>query len=385
MAKRWLLSAVSVALIGSGAYFYQQSSSQPQTFPTLTVVKGTIEKQAVAVGSIVPAHSVSIKSQIDGIVGEIYAQVGEKVEQGQPLIKVRPNPTPQALTDASTELMRSEADLESAKQKLANLESLVKQEIIPRNYDEYVTARSVVKSAQANVLQKRQNLELIRSGEASIGDARLTSTIYAPIDGTVLNRKVEVGEPIISTQSSQAATEMMSVADMNSLIFKGSVSEHDAAQLSPGMSVLLTVAPYPDLETEGVLTKVAIQSENLNATQTSSSAKSFDNGFGVGFDNGFGVEVGQLTIPEGVLLRSGFSSTAHITLQKSQDVLTLPERVLAFDGESPSVLIPDDSEQGFHRQPIKLGLSNGINVEVLEGVVLEQEIIDNSMMGVGHG
>lgn len=377
MAKRWLLSAVSVALLGVGAYLYLQSSSQPQAFPTLIVKKGTIEKQAVAVGSIVPTHSVSIKSQIDGIVGEIYVKVGKKVQQGQPLIKVRPNPTPQELTDASAELMRSEADLESAKQKLANLESLVKQEIIPSNYDEYVTARSVVKSAQTNVLQKRQKLELIRSGEAFIGETRLTSTIYAPIDGTVLNRKVEVGEPIISTQSSQAATEMMSLADMNSLIFKGSVSEHDAALLSPGMSVLLKVAPYPDVEIEGVLTKVAIQSENLNSPQKSSSSKSFD--------NGFGVEVAQLKIPQEVMLRSGFSSTAHITLKKSQDALILPERALAFDGNAPSVVIPDNSEQGFHSQKIKLGLSDGINVEVLDGVELNEEIIDNSMMGATHG
>ncbi|WP_104041513.1 efflux RND transporter periplasmic adaptor subunit [Vibrio hyugaensis] len=378
MAKTWLVAAVSVVLLGGGAYFYLQSSAQPEAFPTLVVEKGTIEKQAVAVGNIVPAHSVSIKSQIDGIVGEMYVQVGEKVKQGQPLIKVRPNPTPQALTDASTDLMRSEADLESAKQKLANLESLVKQDIIPKNYDEYVSARSTVKSAQANVLQKRQNLELIRSGEASIGDARLTSTIYAPIDGTVLNRKVEVGEPIISTESSQAATEMMSLADMNSLIFKGSVSEHDAAQLSPGMPVLLTVAPYPDVEISGVLTKVAIQSENLNSPEGNASAKSFD--------NGFEVEVGELKIPQEVLLRSGFSSTAQITLKKSENVLTLPERALQFDGDTPNVLIPDSSEQGFHKQEVKLGLSDGINVEVLDGVELDEEIIDNSMMmGAAHG
>ncbi|OTW27636.1 efflux transporter periplasmic adaptor subunit, partial [Vibrio parahaemolyticus] len=354
MTKRWLVSAVSIALLGGGTYFYLQSAAQPELLPTLIVEKGTIEKQAVAVGKIVPAHSVSIKSQIDGIVGEIYAKVGEKVKQGQPLIKVRPNPTPQALTDASAELMRSEADLESAKQKLSNLESLVKQDIIPSNYDEYVSARSAVKSAQADVLQKRQNLELIRSGEASIGDARLTSTIYAPIDGTVLNQKVEVGEPIISTQSSQAATEMMSLADMNSLIFKGSVSEHDAAQLSPGMPVMLTVAPYPDVAISGVLTKVAIQSENLNSPEGNASAKSFD--------NGFEVEVGELKIPQDVLLRSGFSSTAQIILKKSENVLTLPERALQFDGDAPNVLIPDSSEQGFHKQPVKLGLSDGINV-----------------------
>ncbi|AXN29979.1 efflux RND transporter periplasmic adaptor subunit [Vibrio coralliilyticus] len=377
MAKRWLLSAASIALLGGGAYFYLQSSAQPEAFPTLAVEKGTIEKEAVAVGKIVPAHSVSIKSQIDGIVGEIYAQVGENIKQGQPLIKVRPNPTPQALTDASTELMSSEATLESAKQKLANLESLVKQDIIPSNYDDYVSARSEVKSAQAAVLQKRQNLELIQSGEASIGDARLTSTIYAPIDGTVLNRKVEVGEPIISTESSQAATEMMSLADMNSLIFKGSVSEHDAAQLTPGMPVLLTVAPYPDVQIEGVLTKVAIQSENLNSPEDTSTVKSFD--------NGFEVEVGELKIPQDVTLRSGFSSTAKITLKKSENVLTLPERVLQFEGDTPNVLIPDSSEQGFHQQKVKLGLSDGINVEVLEGVELGEDIIDNSMMGAAHG
>jgi HlyD family secretion protein len=377
MTKRGLVSVACATLLGGGAYFYFQTSTPPEAFPTLTVSTGTIEKQAVAVGYIVPAHSVSIKSQIDGIVGEIYAGVGEYVTQGQPLIKVRPNPTPKALTDASTELMRSEANIESAKQQLANLQSLVEQEIIPKNYDEYVTARSNVKSAQADVMQKRQNLELIQSGESTIGNSRLTSTIYAPIDGTVLNRKVEVGEPIISTESSQAATEMMSLADMNSLIFKGSVSEHDAAQLTPGMPVTLTVAPYPSIEIEGVLTKIAIQSESLNATADSSSGKSFD--------NGFEVEVGELKIPQDVRLRSGFSSSAQIILVKSENVLTLPERALQFEGDNPNVLIPDSSEQGFHKQAVKLGLSDGINVEVIEGVELDETVIDNSMMGASHG
>lgn len=375
MAKTWLACAVSVVLLGSGMYSYLQSSMQPKTFVTLMVGKGTLEKQAVAVGQIVPAHSVLIKSQLDGIVGEIYVQVGEKVKQGQALIKVRPNPTPQALTNASTELMRSEAELESAKQKLANLESLVRQDIIPNNYDEYVSARSMVKSARASVLQKRQNLELIRSGEASIGQVRLTSTIYAPIDGTVLNRKVEVGEPITSTQSSQAATEMMSLADMNNLIFKGSVSEQDASQLFPGMPVLLTVAPYSDVVIKGELTKVAIQSQNLNSPDAIEES----------FDNGFGVEVGELAIPSEIMLRSGFSSTATITLQKSENVLVLPERALQFEGDTPNVLIPDSSDQGFHKRQVKLGLSDGINVEVLEGVELNQEVIDTSMMSANHG
>ncbi|NOH72282.1 efflux RND transporter periplasmic adaptor subunit [Vibrio pectenicida] len=376
MAKSWLITIASVVFLGGGIFVYLQSSVKPETLPTLIVEKGTIEKQAMAVGKIVPSHAISIKSPIEGIVGEIYVQVGQVVKQGQLLVKVSPNPTPQDLTDASTNLMRSEAELESAKQKLANLAKLLKQGVIPSNYDEYVSARSEVKSAKADVLQKRQNLELIQSGEALIGDKHLTSTILAPIDGTVLNRKVEVGEPIISTGSSQDATEIMSLADMNSLIFKGSVSEHDAAQITVGMPVTLSIAPYPDMEIKGVLAKLAIQSEKLNSPDDTNTSKSFD--------NGFEIEVGELKIPEDVILRSGFSSTAKITLQKSQDVLTLPERSLKFDGETPHVLISDSSEQGFHQQKVVLGLSDGINVEVLQGVSLGEEVIDNSMMGSNH-
>ena len=71
----------------------------------------------------------------------------------------------------------------------------------------------------------------------------------------------------------------MSLADMNSMIFKGSVSEHDAAQLITGMPVSLSVAPYPDIEIKGVITKVAIQSEKLNSPDDTATSKSFDNGF----------------------------------------------------------------------------------------------------------
>ncbi|EGU61690.1 membrane-fusion protein [Vibrio nigripulchritudo ATCC 27043] len=374
--KYWIVSISVIALLGYGAHAYLNSNQDTQTLPILTVETGTIEKNAVAVGSIVPAHSVSIKSQINGIVGELYVQVGDKVSEGQPLLKVRPNPTPQALTDASTTLMQAEAEMESARQKHANLKSLVEQKVIPSNYDEYVNAKSNLKSVEAKVLQARQNLALIRSGEASVGSSQLTSIIYSPIDGTVLNKKVEVGAPIISTEASQAATEMMSIADLQQMVFKGSVSEHDAAILLPGMPVTLTVAPFPDTAIKGVLSKVAIQSEKLNAHSESKSN---------GFDNGFEVEVGELTIPDTIKLRSGFSSTATITLKKAENVLVVPERALQFEGETPHVLIADASELGYRTQVVELGMSDGIVVEVLSGVSEADEIIDASIMGAPHG
>lgn len=370
MNKRWI--AVAIVLM-AGSYWGSAHLSKPKaSLPTLTAQLGQIEKQAIAVGQIVPAHSVSIKSQIEGIVGEIFHHVGAHVNAGTPLIKITPNPTPQALTEATTMLMQSEASLESAKQNVTNLERLVKQNIIPKNYGDYIQAQADLKSKLADVVQKRQNLELIRSGEASIGDAKLTSTLTAPIDGTILNLKVEVGEPIISTASSQAATELMSIADMKNMIFKGSVSEHDAAQLAVGMPVTVILAPFPTLNIEGVLSKVAVQSEKLNNTSSSNNT---------GFDNGFEVEISQLNFPEDITLRSGFSATAHIILEKVENVVTVPERALRFQGNQAEVLIADDSEHGFTAQPVTLGLSDGINVQIISGLENQQTIVDNSMLG----
>ncbi|MBC3616296.1 efflux RND transporter periplasmic adaptor subunit [Vibrio metschnikovii] len=370
MNKRWI--AVAIVLMAGGYWGSAHLSKPKASLPTLTVQLGQIEKQAIAVGQIVPAHSVSIKSQIEGIVGEIFHHVGAHVNAGTPLIKITPNPTPQALTEATTMLMQSEASLESAKQNVTNLERLVKQNIIPKNYGDYIQAQADLKSKLADVVQKRQNLELIRSGEASIGDAKLTSTLTAPIDGTILNLKVEVGEPIISTASSQAATELMSIADMKNMIFKGSVSEHDAAQLAVGMPVTVILAPFPTLNIEGVLSKVAVQSEKLNNTSSSNNT---------GFDNGFEVEISQLNFPEDITLRSGFSATAHIILEKVENVVTVPERALRFQGNQAEVLIADDSEYGFTAQPVTLGLSDGINVQIISGLENQQTIVDNSMLG----
>nr|WP_139296027.1 efflux RND transporter periplasmic adaptor subunit [Moritella viscosa]SHO10586.1 Periplasmic component of efflux system [Moritella viscosa] len=372
MKKRWVFMALFTASV-MGAIYYNttQSLNKNDELPSITASLGTIEKQAVAVGQIVPAHSISIKSQIDGIVGEIYHQVGDYVTVGTPLIKVRPNPTPAALTLANTGLMRSEAMLESALQKLDNLKQLVTKNIIPKNYGEYIQARSDVKSSQADVQQKKQNFDLIRSGESSVGESKLTSTITAPINGTILNLKVEIGEPITSTESSQAATEMMSVADMKDMIFKGSVSEHDAAQLKVGTPVNVILAPYPGVVMKGMLSKVAVQSEMLNSTTKDSNQS---------FDNGFQVEVGNIQFPQDITIRSGFSATAKIILKQVSDVVTIPERVLNFNGEIPEVWIPDESESGYSAREVKLGLSDGIIVEVLSGLENGEAIIDISMM-----
>ena len=373
MKKRWVAVAIVAVLAAGAGYKVFGSHDRPPTFSLLTVSKGTIEQQAVAIGDISPAHSVEIKSQIDGIVGKIYHQVGDVVTAGTPLIKVNPNPTPITLTQATTALVASRAELESATQSVNNLQRLVDEHIIPTNYGQYINAQAVLKQARADFQQKQQNLELIRSGVASIGKYKLTSTVSAPITGTILNLQVEVGEPIISTESNQAATELMSLADMKDMVFKGSVSEQDAAHLRVGMPADITLASYPNIPITGELSQVGVQSEQLNGMAAPGAAS---------FDNPYEVEINHIQFPKNILMRSGFSATAHIVLRQARDVLTLPERALKFDGNQAEVLLPDVAKKvGYRLAPVTLGLSNGINVQILSGVKLNEKIIDASMLG----
>ncbi|KJG39857.1 membrane protein [Photobacterium angustum] len=374
MKIRWIVVATLSAIAALGIYAVKAPSSDEHHFTMLTAKNATIEKQAIAVGQIMPAQAIKIKSQIEGIVDEIYVNLGDKVEAGSPVIKLRPNPTPQDLTRVNADLLKSKADLESAKIKLANLKRLAAQKIIPANFDAYIQAQADVKSKTAELKQKQQESDLMSKGESDAGSTKLTSIIYAPINGTVLDVKVDVGEPITSTESNQAATEIMTMADMKNIIFKGSVSEHDAAQLTEGMPVDLTLAPYPDLKIAGKLTKVAVQSEKLNDDKNNNTQQTQS------FDNGFAVKVSDIQFPKDITLRSGFTATAHITLKKATDVMTVPERALYFKGNDPFVLIADDSTKGYKEVPVKLGLSDGINVEVLSGIEPKQSIIDASMV-----
>ncbi len=374
MKKRWIAIATLSAIAALGIYAVKSPSSDKHHFTMLTAKNATIEKQAIAVGQIMPAQAVKIKSQIEGIVDKIYVNLGDKVKAGSPVIKLRPNPTPQDLTRVNADLLKSKADLESAKVKLANLQRLAAQKIIPPNYDSYIQAKADVKTKMAELKQKQQELDLMSKGESGEGATKLTSIIYAPIDGTILAAKVDVGEPITSTVSSQAATEIMTMADMNNIIFKGSVSEHDAAKLTEGMPVELTLSPYPDLKIAGTLTKVAVQSDKLNEDKNNNTTQSKS------FDNGFAVEVSKINFPKDIILRSGFTATAQITLEQAKDAMTVPERALYFKSNDPFVLIADDSETGYKKVPIKIGLSDGVNVQVLSGIEANQSIIDASMV-----
>ena len=372
--KKILTIIFLLFIAGTGYYFYSQSAQSThqdiaQALPTLTVHTGSIVRNASAIGYIVPQSSIEIKSQVDGIAGEIYFQEGDLVKAGDALVKVLPNPTPQALTDAITAVKQSEANLKTATQALASLKQLVEQNIVPENYNDYVQAKANLISHKAELEQRRQSLALLQSGETSVGNSHLSSTVFAPTDGTVLNLSIEVGSSITSTTSSDTPTQLMTIANMQSLKFEGAVSEFDVAQLKEGMAASLTMAPFPDQPMSATVTKVAVQSARLNNSPMKDR-----------FTNGFEVEAGNIQIPNNIALRSGYSAVAKIRVQDVENVVVIPERALLFADEQAQVLVVAENGTDVSRQDVTLGVSDGINVEIVQGLVAGDVIADASLM-----
>ncbi|WP_394247025.1 efflux RND transporter periplasmic adaptor subunit [Vibrio profundi] len=374
MTRRVMILVLVLLPISISSYLFYQGSNNANThhFSLVTAKKGSVQQSAYATGYILPKNSINIKSQIDGIVGEIFVSEGDHVNIGDPLLKITPTPTPEALTRMTIALKKSRVQLQLNTKRLENYQKLIEQKIIPSNYSQYIKAQSDLTISQAEVEKAEQELSLLKNGETELGDNnRLTSTLYAPIEGMVLNIKIENGGPVTSTASSQSATAIMTIANMKRLIFKGMADERDVIQLKVGMSAALKVSAYPQMTLKGVLSKIAIQSNTLNYPLKQAEQRTFK--------NGFEIEIDGFSYPDDFTLKSGLSTHATITLKIAKDVVLIPEHTLRFEGDTSYVLVPNDmSTNGVERRLVTVGLSDGVNIEILSGLEPGNQIVDRS-------
>jgi HlyD family secretion protein len=150
------------------------------------------------------------------------------------------------------------------------------------------------------------------------------------------------------------------------------VNEVDVAKISAGMIANIRVAAIPDAIITGTLRKVDLQANNQSSTTTTPTTNS-------PFNVGFNIELDHLTLPKNMKLRAGYSATAEITVQKAENVLVVPERVLVFKDNKVYVnLSPNKTHQKPIEKEIVLGLSDGIQAEVKSGLVEGEKIFDNN-------
>jgi HlyD family secretion protein len=313
---------------------------------SVLVVRANLVDRALAVGTIEPEVEISIKSRVSGVVARRFVNVGESVAAGAPLFEIRPDPAPLELADARRQVELHQIESENLKKELDRAAELRDRGL--QSQQQYDAAKRGYDAAALQVQMAQERLALMEKGRVKIADQSIESVVTAPIAGSILDKKVEVGDPVVAMSSYQEGTVLLTMADMQSLVFRGKVDEIDVGRLKEGMPVELKIGALPEARVRGTLDKIWLKAKREeNATS-------------------FPVEI-RLTDAGGALLRAGYSANADVVIQRRDSVVVVPERVVTFAGDSSFVQLALPSGKS-EKRLVKTGLSDAIQIEVLAGL-----------------
>ena len=333
------------AFLGTVMFLYAKSQEPPVVFETDQPFVTDIVRKTVATGSIVPRREVALKSQVPGVVDELFFEEGDKVGLGELVARIRLIPDMVRLNDAEAALKSARIDYEDAERELARREDLFNQDLISDfDFNRYkLEYRRVAQQLEA----AENNLELIREGSAK-RSGNVSNLVQATVQGMILDLPVKEGTFIIESNMFNEGTTIATVADMGEMIFEGRVDEAEVGRIAVGMDLILSVG--------------AIESETFNAKLEFISPKGEEDQGAVKFDIRAAIE-----LKESQFLRAGYSATADIVLEKRDQVLAIREGNLIFDdGRTFVDLMVGD--QVFERREVQTGLSDGINIEIIDGL-----------------
>ncbi|HEX9974467.1 MAG TPA: efflux RND transporter periplasmic adaptor subunit [bacterium] len=346
-----LVIAIVAIVIGSAG------KKKDQKLSTVKVERKNIVEKALAIGTLSPENEIAIKSKISGVVSKLFVDAGSFVRAGDPMLEIRPDPTPIELAEARRNVEMEAIALENARRDYERAKQLKEKGLTSDK--EYEFSQKQFDQAKVRFEMTQERLALLEKGKVKFANSNIESIIKSPINGFVLEKMINVGDPIVPLTSYQAGTALFNVADMKKLIFKGTVDEIDVGKLNEGMEAEITVGALPGKPVMGILDKISLKARKEDNTTV------------------FPVEI-IVQPAEGQVLRAGYSANANVIIQKKDSVLAIPERVITFRNDSAFVSIPQGAA-GKKEIFIKTGLSDAIFIEVISGLNLGDEVLEKEV------
>ena len=347
------IAAVILGALFATAYFIKTNNKSVIEYDTESAIITDIEKRTVVTGKVIPEDEVEIKPQIQGIIEGLFVKEGDLVQTGDLLAKIKVVPNEQNLNSARGRLQNSKIVLNNAKIEFDRNQDLLKKGIISRQQFQNVELQ--YNQALQSVSNAESDLEIIRSGSAG-GAASANTNIRATVPGTILEIPVEEGFQVIASNSFNAGTTIATIADMKKMIFEGKVDEAEVGKLRVGMPLEVNLGAIEDQSLDAELKFIAPKgNEEQGAVQ-------------------FIIEA-DLFLNDSLFIRAGYSANASLVLERKDSIMAISEALLQFDRETEKpyvqVLI---GEQEFERRDVEIGISDGVNVEVVSGITMEDKI-----------
>lgn len=386
----WIFSSVALVVIIVGV-FVAATRGGTKIDPSKLgkVEKGDLAKSVVATGKVEPITKVEIKSKASGIVKKLYVDYGDRVKAGQMLAELDKEEieaqvrSQRANVEAAEASQRStQADYERAKVDAEGPDvpllkrayeralNMAKEEVVSqadldnaqKNYELAVNKQNVAK-AQLGVLKAKiaQATAQVASSHAQLKQLEEQlgyTTIYAPIDGLVLSRDVEVGDAVSSILvMGSSATLVMTLGNTSEVYVKGKVDESDIGKVYLGQPARIKVESFKDKTFTGKVTKISPM--------------------GVEKDNVTTFEVRVSINNPGGELKAAMTANAEIILEEHKSVLMIPEGAIIYDKDKKAFVEQPDpnAKDGKKKVAVALGISNGAKAEVLSGVKEGDQVV----------
>lgn len=327
-------------------FLYQKSQTPPEVFQTVSPFDTAIIKKTVATGSVTPRKEVNMKSQVSGIIEKLFIVAGQQIKQGDVIAKIKIIPNMLNLANAESRVNAAQVNYDNSKLEYDRNKLLFDQNVISKS--EFLAFDLRIKSNLTELEAAQNQLQIIKDGVSQSTGAVSNTSVKSTITGMVLDVPVKEGSQVIESNTFNEGTTIASVANMGEMIFEGKLDESEVGKVQTGMDIVLTIG--------------AIDKESFKAKLEYIAPKGVTENGAIQF-----LIRASINKDNSAFLRAGYSANADIILSKKDKVMAVPESVLQFEGEKVFVEL-ETSPQVFEKRFIKTGLSDGINIEILDGI-----------------
>jgi HlyD family secretion protein len=355
----WIV-IISLIVLLTFVFLWNKSRPEVKMYDIVSPATGTIESKTIATGKVEPRDEILIKPQISGIVSDVLKEAGQMVKTGDVIATVKVIPEMGQLNSAESRLRVADINLKQVEMEYTRQSQLFENGVISK--EEFDTAEAAYSKAQEEKANAVDALDIVREG-VSKKYAQLSNTqIRSTISGMILDIPVKKGNSVIQANTFNDGTTIASIANMNDLIFRGNIDETEVGKVRENMPLILTIG--------------AISGEKFDAKLEYISPKGTEQNGAVLFEIKAAVQA-----TDSSFIRAGYSANAEIVLARAIDVMTVPEGSIEYSNDSAfvQVLIKDERPQVFEKQYVETGLSDGVNIEIKNGVTLDSKIRGNEI------